>query len=203
MQTLWQDLRYGARMLLKNPGFTLIAVATLSLGIGANTAIFSVLHGVLLKPLPYPDPDPIIRVWQAVPASGFARLGFSEAQLTRLRAGNQSLALVIAAGLLLRSFDRLLRIDPGFNVENLLTVNVNLPASRYQDIARVTAFYDQLLERVRAAPGVVAAAAASGLPLTDASGDTVFQIEGRPDNNGVINQVRLTAAPTGISTTGR
>src|SRR5262245_49405154 len=87
---LWQDLRYGARMLLKNPGFTLIAVATLSLGIGANTAIFSVLHGVLLKPLLYPDPNPIVRVWQAVPTSGYFQLGFSEAQLTRLRAGNQS-----------------------------------------------------------------------------------------------------------------
>src|SRR5215475_9248623 len=86
----WQDLRYGARMLLKNPGFTLIAVATLSLGIGANTAIFSVLYGVLLKPLPYPDPNPIVRVWQAVPTSGFYKLGFSEAQLARLRAGNQS-----------------------------------------------------------------------------------------------------------------
>src|SRR5262245_386170 len=87
---LWQDLRFGARMLLKNPGFTLIAVATLSLGIGANTAIFSVLYGVLLEPLPYSDPDPIVRVWQVGPTSGQYQLGFSEAQLTRLRAGNQS-----------------------------------------------------------------------------------------------------------------
>src|SRR5262249_2958948 len=83
--------------------------------------------------------------------------------------------LVIAAGLLLRSFDRLLRIDPGFNVKNLLTVNINLPASRYQDNPRVTAFYNQLLERVRALPGVVSAAATSGAPLTGAYGDTVFQ----------------------------
>jgi putative ABC transport system permease protein len=530
---LWQDMRFGARMLLKNPGFTLIAVATLSLGIGANTAIFSVLHGVLLKPLPYPDSDPIVRVWQAVPTSGFFQLGFSEAQLVRLRAGNQSfqqiggyavrsanlteqnetqrvavtyvtagvfeslgfqpalgrtfrredeapgsqrvavlghemwrrryggdanilgrtirlndnpvtvvgvmppdfrlpedlsvpqgaqlwqaaridpvnpnwgsyylrpiarlkpgvrpeqafaevssvfaqlrqdhpqgaitdpryyirvsplqddligpvkkalwvlvgavgvvlliacanvsslllaraagrrkeiavrtalgagrgrlirqlltesaliallggtvgvslaawgveliaktnlvsvprlsqislnvtsmlftlgvslvaamlfglapaaqvsrldlnralreegrgvvvsaggariqralvvsevalaVMLVIAAGLLLRSFDRLLRIDPGFNVKNLLTVNIDLPASRYQDNPRVIAFYDSLLERVRALPGVVSAAATSGLPLTGWYGDTGFQIEGRPDNNGVIDQ---------------
>src|SRR5262245_27482680 len=530
---LWQDLRYGARMLLKNPGFTLIAVATLSLGIGANTAIFSVLYGVLLKPLPYPDPNPLVRVWQAIPTSGVYQVGFSEAQLERLRAGNQSfqrlggywfssgnlteqnetqrvavtyvtegvfeslgfqpvlgrtfrredeapgsqrvaiigyemwqrryggdanilgrtirlndnpvtvvgvmppdfrlpedlsvpqfaqlwqaaridtanpnwgsyylraiarlkpgvrpeqafaevssvfaqlrqdhpqgaitdpryyirvlplhndlvgevkkalwvlvgavglvlliacanvsslllaraagrrkeiavraaigagrgrlirqlltesvlialsggaagvtlaawavrliaktelvnvprlsqislnitallftlgvslaaamlfglapaaqvsrldlnralreegrgmagsaggariqralvvsevalaVMLIIAAGLLLRSFDRLLRIDPGFNVKNLLTVNIALPASRYQDNPRVTAFYDSLLERVRALPGVVSAAATIALPMTGSYGDTIFQIEGRPDNNGVIDQ---------------
>jgi putative ABC transport system permease protein len=64
METLWQDLRYGARMLRRNPGFAAVAILTLAIGIGANIVIFSVVNGILLKPLPFPDSQSVVTIWE-------------------------------------------------------------------------------------------------------------------------------------------
>src|SRR5262245_36309870 len=70
MQTIWQDLRYGARMLLKNPGFTVVAVLTLALGIGANTAIFSLTDQILLRRLPVERPEELVILRSPGPKNG-------------------------------------------------------------------------------------------------------------------------------------
>ena len=81
LHTLWQDLRYGVRTLRRNPGFAAIAVLTLALGIGANTAIFSVVYAVLLKPLPYTDSEQLFTVFQQGTKDAKNKNGFSFANM--------------------------------------------------------------------------------------------------------------------------
>jgi len=96
-ETTWQDIRFGVRQLRKNPGFTAVAVLTLALGIGANTAIFTVINTVLLRSLPVKNPDELVQVVVTRPSGQHDR-GFSYPFYEQLRDGGQSLSGLFAAG---------------------------------------------------------------------------------------------------------
>jgi predicted permease len=85
IETTGQNLRYAARMLRRTPGFTLVAILTLALGIGANVAIFSVVHAVLLQPLPFPHPEELVRVYDDLRTSNTHDVGMSVPELWDLR----------------------------------------------------------------------------------------------------------------------
>ena len=97
LEEITQDLRYGLRLLRKSPGFTVVAVLTLALGIGANTAIFSVVNAVLLKSLPFKDPEQLVMVWnRGAAAAGGDRTPLAVADLLDWRAQNRSFADIAA-----------------------------------------------------------------------------------------------------------
>src|SRR5258708_13123940 len=85
MGTLLQDVRYGLRMLVRKPAFTIVAVLTLALGVGANTAIFSIVNAVLLRSLPYRDPDRLVRIFFNEPGVGLRDVRFSKPELDDLQ----------------------------------------------------------------------------------------------------------------------
>jgi len=104
LETFWKDVRFGLRTLVKSPGTTLAALLALALGIGANSAIFSVVSGVLLKPLPYPEPDRLMIVMAKNPTAGFPRFSVSVPDFEDWRRLN-------------RSFEGLVALRPGrFNL---------------------------------------------------------------------------------------
>src|SRR5262247_3238565 len=89
METLRQDLSYGFRTSSKNPGFTFVAVLSLAIGIGANSAIFSVINALLLRPLPYSDADRLAILWQRSPGLNVAQDWFSPGQYVDVKTQNQ------------------------------------------------------------------------------------------------------------------
>ena len=101
MQTLWQDLRYGLRTMARAPGFTAVAILTLALGIGSNTAIFSVANAVLLRPLPFYEPDRLMQVWHTPPQASFPGIptfAVSPANFLDWRSQNQTFEDMAAYG---------------------------------------------------------------------------------------------------------
>ena len=170
-----RDLRHGVRRLLRSPGFSLAAILTLALGIGASTAIFSVVHAVVISPLPYPDSERLVSLTHAAPGADIARLGFSLGSYVHYRELNRTfdemtrhrgalatlqvalaLVLLVGAGLMVRSFWHLENLDPGFDETGVLTFRLTLPELDYSDRARSAQFQQRVLDRIAGLGGVQA-----------------------------------------------
>ena len=94
IESVWQDVKFGVRVLRRNPGFTLTAVITLALGIGANTALFSVIYGVLLRPLPYREGDRLVVLNQQARLNNVNSLGFSVKEFQDYRDQTRTMEMV-------------------------------------------------------------------------------------------------------------
>lgn len=114
LEVTGQNLRYGARMLRRNPGFTTVAILTLALGIGANVAIFAVIHGVLLQPLAFPHPEQLVRVYDDIGATNTHNVGMSVEEFWDLRDRSgvfQDISALMSADANLTGGDRPQRIE--------------------------------------------------------------------------------------------
>src|SRR2546429_5868609 len=132
MEALAQDLRHALRQLLKSPGFTAVALLTLALGIGANIAIFTIVNAVLLRPLPFPEPQRLVRVYDDLNGTGAKDVGLSVPELDDLRDRSglfESVSAIFPSSTALRGGDRSERIEmlgTSFEYFRLLGANAAL-----------------------------------------------------------------------------
>ena len=96
VRELLSDVKYGARGMVRSPGFAIVALLTMALGIGANTAMFSIVNGVVFNPLPYPEQDRVVRLWESYPTQGWETFSISPLNFWDWQEQNRSLELLAA-----------------------------------------------------------------------------------------------------------
>jgi hypothetical protein len=167
MGTLIQDLRLAVRMLIKNPGFSAVVVLTLGLGIGINTANFSIIDAVLLRPLPYPEPGRLVVVqkdWKPFWApNGEIDDSFDTKEVLAWQEFNGAFSQQTAYQI--KSFIRLRGVDLGFRPDRILSLRVDLSKTKYPHARSQAAYFEQVLQGLRELPGVEALGADASLPL--------------------------------------
>ena len=160
MTSLMQDLRYAVRMMTNNRAFTAMSVIVLALGIAANTLIFSVVNTVLIRPLPYPDPDRIVKVFES-DLKRHTPEAIAAANFLDWRDQNQ-----VFENMATYRSETLERANPGFETRNVLTMRLSLPAAQYAEPKKRAIFFQGVIERLQSGPGVESAGAISRLPMT-------------------------------------
>jgi hypothetical protein len=175
IENLLFDLRYAVRMLGRFPGFAFVSIATIALGIGATTAIYSVIDATLLHPLPYPNPAELVRIQDDLSGVGAHNIGISVRVLPASELA-LSLVLMVAASLLLRSFWDLFKVQPGFNPDRVMAIHTWLPGPNdpatdiYRTATQESVLLREILRRrLQGVPGTLARPPDSGHPL---SGET-------------------------------
>jgi putative ABC transport system permease protein len=203
-----QDVRYAFRQLRKSPGFTVIALLTLTLGIGANTAIFGLLDQALLRSLPVKEPERLVLLRYSGSNTGRlssrsdGKLYFSYPMYRDLRDRSSAfsgviatdwthvlvitqvalaMVLLVGAGLMAKGFLRLVTVYQGLQPAHVATLQISLPQASYADDSRIASFYEQFLRDAAALPGVESVGIADNLPASNVDNSTTpFTIADRP-----------------------
>ena len=207
MNAFLQDIRYAARTLRCSPGLTAVIVISLAIGIGANAAIFSVVNALLLKPLPYPDPERLVVLWLRSPGINIPQDWPSPGQYVDVRNENRSFdEMSISQGragallgleqperveVLLTSSTlfQMLGARPGFGPGGVISMRLGPSMRQFADRDASLAFYRPFGEALAAVPGVTMRGAVSALPFTSSVGWGSINVEGWTSEPGQELQV--------------